>query len=51
MFSVTVTNFKSKAGKVFPVLRVTFPNGYVKTVFLEPAEQFLVADYVGKEDA
>lgn len=50
MFNTTVSIIKSKAGKEYPVLRVTFPNGYVKTVFLDGAERFLVSDYVGKEE-
>lgn len=50
MFKTTATIIISKAGKEYPALRVTFPNGYVKTVFLDGAERYLVTDYVGKEE-
>lgn len=36
-----------KTGKPYFVVIVTFPNGYEKYVFLDKAEEFMVADLIG----
>lgn len=46
MFSVTVKQKTSKAGKEYTVLEVMFPNGYTKLVFLEKAEEYMVNDFI-----
>lgn len=43
MFTVRViSDISKKTGNPFTCLEITFPNGYKKRVFLEPAEVFMV---------
>ena len=41
MFECKPIEKTSKKGEIYTCLEITFPNGYKKLVFLEPAEQFL----------
>lgn len=41
MFETRVIEKQSKKGDKYTCLEITFPNGYKKLVFLEPAEQYL----------
>lgn len=41
MFECRPIEKTSKKGETYICLEITFPNGYKKLVFLEPAEQFL----------
>lgn len=45
MFEVAVVTKKSKTGKEYQCLEITFPNGYKKLVFLDRAEMYLIQDY------
>lgn len=42
MFEVQVIEKVSKSGDKYKCIKIIFPNGYEKLVFLDKAEQFLL---------
>lgn len=51
MFECNAVKRKSKkSGNEFVCLEIVFPNGYKKLVFLDRAEEYLVAPYADQND-